>query len=495
MRQRGWKILAAASLAFFMALSAHGRPGGKADGAFIIQDVTFRITGRTWERALEKKIDIHKGRTFATIQEVEAYLKDREQLVRNQRVLSEGKITYTTSALPDGKTAVHVTVETRDTWNVVLLPYFKYDSNSGLLLSIRARDFNFLGSMEALKLNLDYTFTDTGDNEFGNELTFTVPFRLVDKDWRFGLSQGLTYNAGTGDYIFNLTTSMAVDFPVKRRDWTLEFSQSYLYDDTDSYGDHQYHQSKIAFDTDFDLPWTLGRLGNLRYGPGVFAQVKYRFDRSLSDRRRGVEPGFTHSVFVERVDWHGNFRDGAALSLGNTLIYNPVEDLWRNSIDWSAAGHKAFSWVGFSGRFSGFFQFDRERGPADSDAVGAPIRGILDDRLKGDSGLFVNTDIDVKMWMWFLDPYFEVQAGPFLDLALVKRRGESFNPGEMYYGGGVQVVVFPKFARSLYLRASLGFDLEAVLDDYRIKGFAPREDDDGKRWKRWEAFIGFGHHY
>ena len=66
---------------------------------------------------------------------------------------------------------------------------------------------------------------------------------------------------------------------------------SYLYDDTDSYGDHQYHQSKIAFDTDFDLPWTLGRLGNLRYGPGVFAQVKYRFDRSLSDRRRGVEPG------------------------------------------------------------------------------------------------------------------------------------------------------------------------------------------------------------
>ncbi len=495
---RPGKKVAVACVAFLFAAgiaAAQGGPAVKDEKKFVIQDITFQITGRTWERALEKKIEIEEGRTFVTIGEVEAYLKDREQVVMNQRVLSEGKVSYTTSARPDGMTAVHVVVTTVDTWNVIVLPYFKYDSNSGLLLSIRARDFNFLGSMETLKLNLDYTFTDTGDNEFGNELSFIVPFRLVDKDWRFGLTQGLTYNADDDDYKFDITASMAVDFPVDRQDWTLELSQAYVYDDDDYYGDRRYHQSKVAFGTDFDLPWTLGRLGALQYGPDVFAQVKYRFDKELSEERRGAEPGFTHAVFVERVDWYGNFRDGAELSFGNTVIYNPGEARWKNSLDWKAVGHKAFSWIGISGRFSGFFQFDKERGLEDGDDVGEPIRGILDDRLQGDAGLFLNTDIAVKMWMWFLAPYFEVQAGPFLDFALVKREDESFKLDEMYYGGGLQVVVFPKFARSLYLRASLGFDLEAVLDDHQITGLAPRRDDDGKRWRRWEAFIGLGHHY
>lgn len=481
-------LLACTGLMFSMSLAAQEK-------TYVIQDITFHITGRTWERALEKRIDVRIGRTFASKAALEAYILDRQQVLINQRVLAEGSVTYNTSDLPDGRTAVHLIVATKDTWNVIVLPYFKYDSNSGLLLSLRARDFNFLGSMETLKLNLDYTFTNSNENEFGQDLSFSVPFRLVDHDWRFSLAQGLTYNADKDNYEFDITTSTAIAFPIRKQDWSLTFTQAYYYNKLDGYGDTAHNLSSVSFGTAFELPLELGRLGALRYGPAVFTQVRYRFGREISEERRGVEPGFTHSLFAERVDWLGNFRDGAELSLGNTYIYNPREDVWKNSVDWKFTGHKALPWIGFSGRLSGFFQFDKERGLEEDDNVGEPIRGILDDRLRGDAGLFINTDIAVKMWTWFLAPYFEVQAGPFFDFALVKNRGDYFKLDEMYYGGGIQVVVFPKFARSLYLRASLGFDLEAVLDDYQIRGFAPRLDDDGKRWKRWEAFIGLGHHY
>ena len=57
--------------------------------------------------------------------------------------------------------AVTLDVYTRDTWNLIALPYFKYDSNSGLLLALRGRDYNFFGTMQTLTLNLDY-FPNSG---------------------------------------------------------------------------------------------------------------------------------------------------------------------------------------------------------------------------------------------------------------------------------------------------------------------------------------------
>jgi hypothetical protein len=470
-------------------------PKNEPQKAFVIEDVSYDITGLTWERILAKRGDIKKGRTFSNREQLEAYLADRRQVLINQRVLADADITYATRDLPDGSVGVHVFVKTEDTWNIFLLPYFKYDSNKGLLLALRGRDFNFLGSMETLELDLDYTYVDMSEFELGQKLEFILPFRFANYDWRFGLEQGLTYNAEDDNYEFRLITSLSIDLMTNRlglnEDWTLQFSQGYFYNGMDSYGDNSYLESKLSFGADMELPWEFGRLGSLKYYPRVFTQVKYHYDRDLSEERRGVEPGFTHELYVERIDWLGNFRNGAYISLGNTDIYNLRDLRWKNSINWSVIGHKAFPWIGLSGRLSGFFQLDKELGLVDEDnTVGEPIRGILDSRLVGDAGFFLNTDFLLKMWLWKLDKYLEVQGGPFFDAALVKRKGESFDFDEFWYGGGIQVLVFPKFARSLYIRASIGFDLEAVLEDGGLGGTASRDGG-----KKWEMFIGLGHHY
>ncbi len=458
---------------------------------YVIESVQYHIEGRTWEYALAKKIDFKLGMTFPSKEELEDFLRDKQQLLMNQRVLAEARVTYTTTPRTDGGTGVHVDVFTVDTWNLIILPYFKFDSNKGLLLSIRTRDFNFLGSLETLKLDLDYTITTTKQNEFGQTLEFKVPFRLLDRDFKIGLAESLTYNADDDSYDFSAVLSLGMDISFLQRIWTIGISQGYYYDDKDFYGDRYYYQTILSFGTEFETPFTMGKWNHVLYSPKVYVKTNYKPDRELSEERRGYGPGFYHELSVERIDWLGNFRNGGGASIGNDLYFDVPKDEWERKITWSLVGHRAFGWFGVSGRLSGLYSFDKDLGIDPDDDLGAPIRGILDDRLVGNLVFYVNTDLLLKMWTWFMDPYLEVQAGPFFDYALTKRKDSAIDwKNNSWYGGGVQVLVFPRFARSLYIRGSIGWDLEAVLKDHRLTGTSSRDG-----FKRYEIFIGLGHHY
>jgi hypothetical protein len=501
--------LLCASFVFAAPLAAQDTPN-QEPAAYVIEEVFFQLTGRTQESVLRKKLDIKKGRVFASREDLEAYLLDRETVLQSQRVLEQGSISYTTEDKPGGSHTVQVFVIAEDTWNIIGLPNLKYDSNEGFFLGARFRDNNFFGSMEPLKLDIDYIIGDgENSNGFEQEIQFVIPFRLFRHDWRVRALEKAEYTTESKGWKINAETGLAVDFPYNEQIWTLEYVQGYFRKDEDYYDDHYYGDrsylsSKLLFGSDFTLPVSAGWLGDLKYRPDVFTRVKYRPDKELSEYRRGTEPGFSHKLFTSRIDWKENFREGADLSVRNETAWNLQETEWRTSVEWSLSGYKALSFMGLSGRLSGFYQFFRERGPWDDDEVGRPIRGILDDRLRGDSAIFLNLDAPVKMWVWFLAPYLEVQAGPFFDAALVKRKGETFKLDDAYYSAGMEVVVFPTFlSRSIYLRASLGIDLEAFFDDHKLRGVIPKKEKDlnkdmngkDRQWKRLEAFIGFGHHY
>jgi len=484
------EILLLTSLFLFFISPFHLRAQAPSSG-YVIESVQYHIEGRTWEYALAKKIDFKVGMTFPNKEELEEFLQDKQQLILNQRVLAEARITYTTTPRTDGSTGVHVDVFTVDTWNLIILPYFKFDSNKGLLLSIRTRDFNFLGSMETLKLDLDYTITTTKQNEFGQTLEFKVPFRLLDRDFKVGLSESLTYNADDDTYDFSAVVSLDMDISFLQRMWTIGVSQGYYYDDTDFYGDKYYYQTILSFGTEFETPFTIGKWNHVLYSPKVYTKANYWPGKELSEDRRGYGPGFYHEVSVERIDWVGNFRSGGSFSIGNDLYFDVPKNAWERKIDWSLIGHRAFGWFQLSGRFSGLYAFDKDLGIDPDDDLGAPVRGILDDRLVGNLVFYLNTDMLIKMWTWFMDPYLEIQAGPFFDYALTKRKNRAIDwKNDSWYGGGFQVLVFPRFARSLYIRGSIGWDLEAVLKDHRLTGTSSRDG-----FKRYEIFIGLGHHY
>ncbi|MFP4153184.1 MAG: hypothetical protein ACLFSV_10100, partial [Alkalispirochaeta sp.] len=111
------------------------------------------------------------------------------------------------------------------------------------------------------------------------------------------------------------------------------------------------------------------------------------------------------------------------------------------------------------------------------------------DTMNGDLGLFLN--LDAVITVWTLEPIFEAQFGTFFDIAYVRDlRGDFYDETafeserDLRYGAGIEIVGFPLFARSLYIRGSLGFDLFEIND-----GTDPLSSD------AREIFIGLGHHY
>jgi hypothetical protein len=109
--------------------------------------------------------------------------------------------------------------------------------------------------------------------------------------------------------------------------------------------------------------------------------------------------------------------------------------------------------------------------------------------MNGDVGVFANMDVTITVWT--LRPLFEAQIAGFFDTAFVRdTRGRFYDSSrldlerDLRFGSGIEVIGFPLFARSLFIRGSLGFDLREVWS-----GTDPLNN------RAREIFIGLGHHY
>ena len=72
---------------------------------------------------------------------------------------------------------------------------------------------------------------------------------------------------------------------------------------------------------------------------------------------------------------------------------------------------------------------------------------------------------------------FEQQWAPFVDFSLVKDpyHGVEFSFDEMLIAGGLEVITFPFFMRSLYIRISAGFNLKEMAKRKKLPGGNNRE--------------------
>jgi len=68
--------------------------------------------------------------------------------------------------------------------------------------------------------------------------------------------------------------------------------------------------------------------------------------------------------------------------------------------------------------------------------------------------------------------------------------GRYYHPVDGWYAGGMEVIVYPAKMRSIYVRASLGFDLAELKNLSGLNGRAKRDGE-----PITEIFIGIGVHY
>ncbi|TVR04533.1 MAG: hypothetical protein EA403_04840 [Spirochaetaceae bacterium] len=393
---------------------------------------------------------------------------------------------------------MRVDVFTVDSWNIIAVPFLRYTSDDGLSLSIRARDYNFLGTLERVAGDADWEseWPDGGLFEADRidvSVRGAVPFEWRGYDWRWDTSLSAAFIDGASNQ-YAWRNRFGITFPwLLDLDWSASFLQDLeVRDDEDP--DPVWFSTGFRLSVEVPTPWQVPGLGSLRYIPAAEVRLPHSPDR-LSDDRRGATAMFDHRLSAGRINWTDNFRFGTRAELINTNAVNLyrvlVDDFGlpksRSIIEGQVVSYGAFLQdgpvpMGVSARAGSFVQLSSfSRGPAD---ISSRIRGIRrtgGDGVRGEFGGYSNVDVYGRMFRW--ERFVEGHLGLFLDIGAANTFEAGIDPDDFAFGSGVEVILFPLFARALSLRASLGFDLRAAVED--------REGGSRRR----EIFIGIDHHY
>jgi hypothetical protein len=545
-----WAGLAGAAMAQSQAAQGAPAPAGSArrgnvqagapqaptpaqslpSGPYVIRSVDFDIQGRTKDFVLMNLIDPYQrlvGSSFPDKASLDAFVADKVRILSSQRVLALVTPRYEILPAPGGGYDVALHFEVVDSWNIIALPYGKYDSNSGLLLSLRGRDYDFLGSAQPLELNLNYQRSPAGVDSYGTQLDFTAPFQAAGAVWDLGFAEnGQFWTDGTASTI--TAASITYNIPHLGLPALITAGQSFSYDAMAPAADPDlwYLGESLAATATIPLTESLGSwrgvdLGPLTYIPSLEVDYTWRPGASLQYYGNGTPSSAYDSTIAQsmqnspqfygrggalsiassglalgRVDWVGNMREGLSLTLTGRAAYNAQ---WNDLIgDADLTGYAFAQWkgrVGVGARLLGMDRFSGQFAGAQNDSMtmlGQYMRGIIDARISGVQAAILNLNLPVKLFDFpshvvlrthALD--FEMQAQPFLDLALVRPDYSAASSNDwLWYSGGLELLFFPQGLRSFIVRLSAGWDLKNVFATHSLSAATP----DG--YSPYEIFLG-----
>ncbi len=460
---------------------------------YTLRSVSFKITGVTRERVLRQKANITTGIEFATLEDFERYLEQRRQTLLNERVLADVKAEYTLEKGDEGRIFIDITFITQDSWNIIALPYFKYDSNEGLVLSARGRDYDFLGSMQTLILNIDYRIDQSGRHSYGGLASMNLPFQLAGYDASVSIYEDLAVHADNRPTSSISNLGFSVVFPTRSHPVTLSLNQGFQINPDEAYSDIDpyFLVSSLTASSSITSGFSAGQYGQVSYVPALTASLNWRPGEMVRDDRKGFKLTFSHGLHFGRVDWINNMRRGMEGHLTNTDAYNLMTRVPTLDFDGSYVYHTTKGGtIGFEGRFVGFYSFTNTT----RSNLGAYMRGIIDGRLWGGAAAFLNLQVPLKLFdfpthviigkNWF---DFELQMTPFVDLGYCRQNlGDAFGDSA-WYTAGLEFSVYPLRMRTFIVRASAAFDLDAVIRNSSLTAPSPRDG-----YSPYEIFFGLG---
>lgn len=496
-----------------------------------IINVEYNLNPSSWtflpttkQFALENNVEVNKSKTFATKDDLEKYINDYKQRLENTRAFDSIDVEYTVNETKE-LNEVTLKVTTTDTVHLLAVPYPKYDSNSGAVLKLKAKDSNFLGTMNTMSSDLNIKY-DTSDDKNQFSLGFNFDF---DYPFKASIFNATWVNSYSFDYIFgenvpewSAKTGLKFELPKNNYSLVLEAYQSAAYNlDYRKYDDALYFNEYLAF----SVPVTIGEISNfskITTTPSISYSQNWDFD-GINDVNTGLSsPTFTlgNTISAGRVNWHENIRTGLTGSFTTAASYNLQRNMFYPYISSEFTAFKGvtmFDSVNFLNRFGicadlyGFYYFtDRDNKYASSDggSIGSRLRGIKDSQSfdgapeLGDctttpAAIVLNLDFPYHIFSTnftkgFLRHFnFDLQISPFFDMAWTynKYTKKYFDWKDGFYAGGLEVLVYPRKWSSFVVRGSIGYDLgRRLFSDYI-----------NKEWREHvslrEISIGIGLHY
>ncbi|MDR2417782.1 MAG: hypothetical protein LBD79_01850 [Treponema sp.] len=518
---------------------------------FYIRQINFDIKGQTRTFALLFNGELKEGDEIAGSNNLQAYIEERTQLLINQRSLADVSIDHVIGEPdPDGRVPVDLLLHIVDTWNIIVLPRPQYDSNSGLDISIKARDYNFLGTMSPLRIDLGYQYNNQDKSKptyekhsFNLLIDSDIPFKAFNLRWNLNLDNELAFTQDE-PLMYKNITGISLDLPWKTTTFTFGFEQGFILNELNSEenrekynldSDSDYMYSKLYAHWSIPTALTFPVLGTLTYTPGLEGVVNYRIG-GIDEMRRGPNLAFTHSLGLGRVDWvkDENFRKGVSFSISNSYAYNfkylyrvtpeltlddpePVPRTevlpelepylgrqgWSSSLSFTASAYLYVSdFFGISGRFRYQQWFFND---AHTTQAGDVLRGIIDRHISADTIFSLNLDFPFRLirftpseWsskekLWILPVKtfdLEMHVSPVLDIAVAK---DSTDTGaDNKTGHDFQWYVTGGMEIIVFPLSWRSFYLRMSA------GFNLRNIIETKTLSKWygdELFIGIGHFY
>jgi len=466
------------------------------DSIFVINSYHYNVKGLTIPVILNNKIEIKTGEEINGTENFKKYLQNKTQLIINERVLKNNAlIEYNIGdAIEDGKYPVDLQIYVEDTWNIIALPYPKYDSNTGLSLSLKARDYNFLGTMSALRIDIGYELDEEGKNSFFLMLDSGIPFHIFGLNWHFNFDHDYTFRPNMElPHYYKNTTGLSIELPIIKTTLKLGFDESFILNeenadiDKQDYGVFQkgiYMSSKPYISWEFPTGLNIGNYGELTYTPEISARFNHKINSDLSENRIGPFLELSHTLGFERIDWIGNFKRGFSANISNSFNYDfhnlktDNEPVTFNIFITSKAYFTITNFLGFSTRFMYRHWFNTY-----NDAAGDVLRGIADKEINANYMISINLDLPVRVLRirpseWFDKNNlrilnFDLHAGPVIDTGIFyfTENNSSFSLNNFLLSGGLEFIIFPDFFRSLFFRVSLCFnffELSKLMDNYEI---------------------------
>ena len=481
---------------------------------YVIEDFEFDVKGRSRPDAIIRSIELKKGEQIRGMANLERYIQDKTQMLINQRILKDNaEIDYAIGEKrPDGSSPVTLLIKVEDSWNIIALPRPKYSTNTGFELVIKARDYNFLGTMIPLRIDLGYFYNENHKNSFSFEIDSSMPFKAFGYDWNFSFINLFEYRPEVDEpFYFKNITGLSMELPFYRTTFTFGFEESLNLNEENSSRDQlatgKEFQTGVYMSTKLFTSWKIPtglevfQFGELTYTPEISATFNHELNSPLQDVRQGPFMRFQHTLGFEKVDWHANYREGLSVSANNSFIY----DFFRKenndeplSITFTinGTGHYIVSdFFAVSSRlmYRHWFYHD----PPFNDQAADAIRGIADKAIDADYMLSLNMDFPFRVLLfmpsdWFKNRKlrffdFELQISPVVDLSLYHNPEKpSFSAENFTASGGLEFIAFPFFMRNLFIRLCFAYNLKEFINSrpLRLPG-----------GENYEIVFTLGHHY
>lgn len=467
-----------------------------------IVDVEYDITGLTKEKILKNVIPIDKNIIFASKEEFDNYIDFLNTEFNNIRSLEFHSIDAEFFPENNGIVPVKLIIHTKDTWSLIVLPYPKFDSNTGMQLKLKLKDYNFAGFLLPFDVDIIYEKDVYNKSAFYTGTNFGIPFKKDPINFLWDIHAGIQFKQSRRTK-FEFATGLDIAYKYKILTFHTGVRQGInIYPDTDIKKTAYHFTNSLYFYVPIEI-YKTKNAGTLIWTPQFELSGNWRFKKITDENLKGLNIKWSHSLKIEKINWVNNFRHGYSLSCNNNYLYNTFK---KNKVNISfaiqAKGFYSFiDRIGLYGKFYFFYNLNK----VTSVQAGQNLRGILDRRIYTDTAFTFNFDLPIKIglfkfeeitgieWTRFLS--FELHVVPFLDMAFThdKKTSAYFNPKYGWYSGGLEFIIYPVKMRSVYGRVSMGWDLTELKNIKTLskrKGIALRDGD-----SVFELFIGIGLHY